>query len=172
MPLVIGYYLEISHDLPAYGVEGECVSWRKEAVALFKKGKFDAEKALFNTSFRLEQLAKSPDDDGEPAKATEDVPEDADKEKKLHKDTKGKGKETAGKKRKRAEKQKTSENDPWGWDAKFKAYKRTHGPSLGGQKYDITKMSKQRRAAAAFDGKDPLAGISAKDLRENNLVLG
>ena len=36
LPLVVGYYLEASHDLPEYGVEGKCVAWHKEVVKLSK----------------------------------------------------------------------------------------------------------------------------------------
>jgi hypothetical protein len=32
-------------------------------------------------------------------------------------------------------------------------------------------MSRKERAKAAFDGKDPLADVSAKDLREGNLMF-
>ena len=158
LALVIGYYLEASHDLPAHGIEGECVSWRKEAVALFKKGKLDPKKALFGTADRLKALENAPDFNGS-------VP-DEDKDSEA---TSGKESETSGKKRKRGEKSKASENDPWQWDAKFKAYKKMQGKSLGGQKYDITKMSRAERADSAFNGKDPLADVSAKDLKENLL---
>ncbi|KAH7392682.1 hypothetical protein BKA66DRAFT_439397 [Pyrenochaeta sp. MPI-SDFR-AT-0127] len=172
LPLVIGYYLELSHDLPAYGIERQCVSWRKQAVAFFKKGGLDAQKALFCTEVRLEKLGNSPNDEGDTGPSVELAPADANKENegpnhKSDETTKNDEKETPGKKRKRAAKPKASENDPWGWNAKFKAYKKRQGSRLGGQRYDITKMSRKDRAAAAYDGKDPLARFSLKDLRED-----
>ncbi|KAF2036115.1 hypothetical protein EK21DRAFT_83828 [Setomelanomma holmii] len=39
LALVISQYLDPSHDLPNYGIEGAFVSWRREAVTFFKKGK-------------------------------------------------------------------------------------------------------------------------------------
>jgi hypothetical protein len=63
------------------------------------------------------------------------------------------------------------EGDPWKWTKTFKAYKKKHHPKMGGQHYDITKMSRAERAKAAFDGKDPFAHIPAKDLKENLLDL-
>lgn len=60
LALVIGYYLELSHDLPAYGIEGSCVSWRKDAVRIFKKAKLDIKKGLFATGRRLRELEHAP----------------------------------------------------------------------------------------------------------------
>ena len=61
--------------------------------------------------------------------------------------------------------------DPWGWNKTLKAYKKQHGTGkgggqIGGFKYDITRMSRKERAGHAFDGKDPLADVSDKDLKE------
>jgi hypothetical protein len=61
LALVIGYYLRMSHDLPEYGIEGECVSWRREAVRLFEKGNLDHKKGLADTTPLLEKLATAPD---------------------------------------------------------------------------------------------------------------
>jgi hypothetical protein len=62
--------------------------------------------------------------------------------------------------------------DPWGWNKRFKEYKSWHGtPKIGGTDYDITKMTREQRAGYAFDDKDPLADIPAKDLKDGNLVL-
>ncbi|KAF1851941.1 uncharacterized protein K460DRAFT_373832 [Cucurbitaria berberidis CBS 394.84] len=166
LPLVIAYYLEVSHDLPAYGIEGECVSWRKEAVALFKKGELDPNKALFGTANRLEQLENAPNYDKGIEETLGNIPEDESNEHEAPSDKEG---ETPHTKRKRDEPSKASENDPWQWNAKFEAYKQRQGSSLGGQKYDITKMSRADRAAAAYSGKDPLADIPPKDLKENLL---
>jgi hypothetical protein len=58
-----------------------------------------------------------------------------------------------------------SDKDPWGWDKALKAYKKTHGPTIGGRRHDITKMSRAERASYAFDGKDPLADVPLKALR-------
>lgn len=63
-----------------------------------------------------------------------------------------------------------SDKDPWGWAKRLRAYKRDHGtPNIGGSRHDITRMSRKERAQYAFDGKDPLKDISAKDLKEGNL---
>jgi hypothetical protein len=60
--------------------------------------------------------------------------------------------------------------DPWGWSKKLKEYKSLHGtPKIGGTKYDITKMKRKERAGHAFDGKDPLADVSDKDLKDGLL---
>jgi hypothetical protein len=60
--------------------------------------------------------------------------------------------------------------DPWGWAKKLKEYKSQHGtPKIGGTKYDITKMTRAERAGHAFDGKDPLADVSEKDLKDGLL---
>ncbi|KAJ4991125.1 hypothetical protein SVAN01_03475 [Stagonosporopsis vannaccii] len=69
---------------------------------------------------------------------------------------------------------KKSEKDPWGWGKILGDYKKKHGTgkggaSIGGTKYDITKMSRKERASHAFDKKDPLADVSDKDLKEGNL---
>lgn len=69
---------------------------------------------------------------------------------------------------------KKADKDPWGWGKVLGDYKRKQGTgkgggSIGGTKYDITKMSRKERAAHAFDKKDPLADVSDKDLKEGNL---
>lgn len=55
----------------------------------------------------------------------------------------------------------------------LKRYKKEHGTgkggSIGGTKYDITKISRKERAKHAFDNKDPLADNSEKELKEGNL---
>ena len=45
-------------------------------------------------------------------------------------------------------------------------------PKIGGDMFDITKMTRQERAEAAFDKKDPLAHISDADLRKGKFQLG
>ena len=40
---------------------------------------------------------------------------------------------------------------------------------LGGHKYDVTKMPKEMRQWYAFDGKDPFADLTEKELQENRL---
>ncbi|KAF1997778.1 hypothetical protein P154DRAFT_440413, partial [Amniculicola lignicola CBS 123094] len=65
---------------------------------------------------------------------------------------------------------KRSKKDPWAWTARLKDYKNQHGgQKLGGKHHDITKMSKRERAAHAFDGKDPLAGVPAQVLKDGLL---
>jgi len=43
---------------------------------------------------------------------------------------------------------------------------------LGGVAYDITKMPSAERKRNVFDKRDPLAGISAKDIKEGKLMIG
>lgn len=152
LPLVIAYYLELSHDLPAYGIEGKCVSWRKEAVVYFKKGKLDPEKGLFATQLRLDKLANASD-----YEETTDEGEDISPP------------PVKGNKRKR-EDSKNDDVDKWHWETAVKAYKKRQG-KMGGHHYDITKMTRAERAATTFDGKDPLADIPAKALKENLIDL-
>jgi hypothetical protein len=64
---------------------------------------------------------------------------------------------------------KKTDKDPWKWARKLKDYKTVHGPKIGGTKYDITKMTRKERAKHAYDGKDPLADVAEKDLKEGNL---
>ena len=45
LALVIDHFLELSYDLPDCGIEGTCVSWRKEAVAILIKAKLDPSNA-------------------------------------------------------------------------------------------------------------------------------
>jgi hypothetical protein len=60
--------------------------------------------------------------------------------------------------------------DPWVWAKRLKEYNNQHGtPKIGGTKYDITKMTRKERAEHAFDGKNPLADVSDKDLKEGLL---
>ncbi|KAG9185190.1 hypothetical protein G6011_07734 [Alternaria panax] len=219
LTLGIAYYLEISHDLPAYGIEGEYVAWRKEAVNYFKKGELDPEKGIFATKLRIEKLSKGGDFDGEkdyeetngtvekimtgtttleklqaeraatnPAGSSAENPvtipedDDVDKENATPEATADKAvppPPTAKGKRKRgsgdeenarnARNANNAEKDPWHWDRKFKLYKKRQGGTLGGEKYDITKMSRADRAAASYTGKDPLAKIPVKYMKENLL---
>lgn len=70
---------------------------------------------------------------------------------------------------------KQTDRDPWAWNKMLKDYKQSYGigqgktKTIGGHKYDITRMSRAERASYAFDKKDPLADISDKDLKEGNL---
>ncbi|KAL1792704.1 hypothetical protein ACET3X_009211 [Alternaria dauci] len=217
LALGIAYYLEISHDLPAYGIEGDCVAWRKEAVDYFKKGSLDSEKGTFATKLRIEKLSKVGNFDGDdntyeetnglvekfmtgtttleklqaeraatsPVGSSAENPvtipedDDADKENANPEATGGKavspppterGKRKRGSSdAKNAKGTNSTEKDPWHWDEKFKAYKKDRGEILGGEKYDITKMTRAERAAASFTGEDPLAKIPVKYLRENLL---
>ena len=43
---------------------------------------------------------------------------------------------------------------------------------IGGENYNTSKMTRQERASCAFDKKDPLADVSAKDLKEGNIAFG
>ncbi|KAF2847709.1 hypothetical protein T440DRAFT_500905 [Plenodomus tracheiphilus IPT5] len=168
LSLVIGEYLEFAYKFPAMGIEGECM------------GKLDAKKGVFATDLRIRQLEKG-DDDAEEVTDTDIAPEghealpitvteDGGNKKENTSPSKAKPVSPPPSARKRKlDETKSAAKDKWQWDVKFKAYKKKRYPNVGGQHYDITKMSKKARAEAAFDGKDPLAGVSAKDLK-NNLV--
>ena len=67
-----------------------------------------------------------------------------------------------------------SEKDPWGWDKRFRAYKKRHGRQggiIGGKHFDITKWTRKERANYAFSKKDPLAKFSVKDLRDDAVQI-
>jgi hypothetical protein len=55
----------------------------------------------------------------------------------------------------------------------LKEYASSHGikNKIGGQEYDITKMSSRERAAHAFDHVDPLKDIPTEVLKENRLQV-
>jgi hypothetical protein len=155
LALVIGYYFRMSHDLPEYGIEGECVSWRREAVKLFEKGNLDPKKGLADTTPLLKKLATAPD-----IEMLEDI--DSNKE-----NTDPHGASEVQVKGHKQEDRKVSEHDLWEWDAKYKAYKHMRRPKMGGTHYDITKMTRADRAAATIQGKDPLADVPVKDLKDD-----
>jgi len=149
LALVIGNFLELSHDLPAYGIEGACVCWRKEAVVYFKKGSLDPNRGLFDTEHRLKQLESAPN--VEPLNSDDDTDDEADAELLHH--------------------QHGSETDPWAWTATMEKYRKKHANTIGLQQYDITKFTRAERAEASFNGRDPLADVPVKDLRRNLLDL-
>lgn len=62
-----------------------------------------------------------------------------------------------------------SERDPWAWGKRLRRYKTSYGPEIGGSSYNITKMTREKRAQYAFDGKDPLKDISEEDIAQGNL---
>lgn len=204
LTLGIAYYLELSHDLPAYGIKGEYVTWRTEAVNYFKKGNLVPEKGTFAAKLRIEKLEKVEEFHRNSSKVEKPISkmvtngttkskktrarssaqnpvmilevEDADKENASPEVTREKNvspPRTSKGKRKRdlgdVMDVKDAGKDPWHWAQKFAAYKKRQGNTLGGEKYDITKMSRADRAAAAFSGKDPLAKIPVKFLKENLL---
>jgi hypothetical protein len=190
LTLVIAYYLELSHDLPAYGIEGKCVAWRKEAVKYIRKGNLSLERGLSTTKLRIEKLERVDDYDqgpceenisstnnsvaGNSAENPVTIPDDsqADKENADPEATAEKPVSpppSAKRKRGLGNLELKHKKDHWHWADKFKKYKQKRAPVMGGEKYDITKMSRADRAAAAFDGKDPLADVSAKDLKNNLL---
>ncbi|EMD96041.1 hypothetical protein COCC4DRAFT_122583 [Bipolaris maydis ATCC 48331] len=183
LTLVMAYYIEISYDLPAYGVEGDCVGWRKHLVRYFEKGNLDPAKGLSTTKVRIEKLKKVNNYNEEPgaSDSVADLPDmwgDNPVLKLLREENNEKEKEgpegadkPSGSSNAKKSKGKNAKNedDVWNWVKVFKAYKKLRSPVMGGQHYDITKMSRAERAAAAFDHQDPLADIPAKELR-NNLI--
>lgn len=46
--------------------------------------------------------------------------------------------------------------DPWAWQKALAAYKKGYGPTIGGDKLDITTWTSAERKKASFDKKDPL----------------
>lgn len=55
----------------------------------------------------------------------------------------------------------------------LKEYKELHTPNkkLGGEHYNILKMTRAQRASYAFDKKDPLAQFSEEDNKSGNLAI-
>jgi hypothetical protein len=149
LALVIGHYLELSHDLPNYGIEDACVSWRREAVKFFKKANLNSEKGLFDTANRLKQLENAPNYD---FVDPDDKTEDESHKELLHHEH-------------------GTEDDPWAWKATMGRYKKSHMAATGRYQHDITKFTRAQRAAACFDGRDPLADMPVKDLRNNLLDM-
>jgi hypothetical protein len=148
LALVIGYYLELSHDLPAYGIEDPCVCWRREAVLLFKKARLDPTKGLFDTDNRLEALGTAPSI--EPLNSDDETDDEEENAKLLHR-------------------QHGTEKDPWAWEATMGKYRKSYGDTMGLQQYDITKITRAQRVEASYSKRDPLADVPGKDLRHNLL---
>ena len=57
--------------------------------------------------------------------------------------------------------------------AQLREYKRAYtvGSKLGGEHFNVLKVSGEERASHSFEEKDPLAEFPVKDLREGNLGL-
>jgi hypothetical protein len=136
------------HDLPAYGIEGSCVCWRREAVLLFKKAKLDPSKGLFDTDKRLKELETAPSI--EPLNSDDETDDEEENAKLLHY-------------------QHGTEIDPWAWKATISAYRKNNSNAMGLQQYDTTKFTRAQRAKASYSGRDPLADVPVKDLRRNLL---
>lgn len=164
LALVIGYYLECCWDLPAYGFEGASAKWRRHVVNYFKKANLDPAKALAATKQRIEKIEKG--DESWYESDEEESTEDTEKKKASSKSATGKRKRGSASASEGANK-----DDMWGWKKLFQKYKKGHDPKMGGNHYDITKMSRAERKAAAFDGKDPLAGVPEKELKEDMIDL-
>ncbi|KAH7090394.1 hypothetical protein FB567DRAFT_617809 [Paraphoma chrysanthemicola] len=147
LALVIGHYLELSHDLPSYGIEGACVSWRREAVKLFHKARLDPKKGLYDTLYRLKQLEKASNYDYAGHVGEE---EDRSDQELLHHEH-------------------GTERDPWAWRMTMDKYRKSHMVAVGKYPHDITKLTRAQRAAYCFDERDPLADVPVKDLRNNLL---
>ncbi|KAH7075747.1 hypothetical protein BKA63DRAFT_565804 [Paraphoma chrysanthemicola] len=147
LALVIGHYLELSHDLPNYGIEGACVSWRREAVKLFHRAKLDPKKGLYDTPYRLKQLEKASNYDEE---GHDNDEEDHSDQELLHHEH-------------------GTESDPWAWRLTMDQYRKSHMAAAGRYPHDITKLTRAQRGAYCFDERDPLADVPVKDLRNNLL---
>ncbi|KAI6088666.1 hypothetical protein F4821DRAFT_233488 [Hypoxylon rubiginosum] len=59
--------------------------------------------------------------------------------------------------------------DRFDWKKKFKKFSKDY--KIGGEKYNILKMTREERAGYALDKKDPLAHLSDKDLQEGNVRI-
>ncbi|EMD69225.1 hypothetical protein GGP41_004763 [Bipolaris sorokiniana] len=183
LALVIAYYMEVSYDLPAYGVEGDCVAWRKHVVSYFEKGNLDPAKGLSTTKLRIEKLKKvnNYNEEADVPNSVANLPVTYDDNpvlKLIREEDNGKENEhpkatdkTSGSSNLKSSKGKNTEkeDDVWNWVKVFQTYKKRREPIMGGEQYDITKMTRAERAKWAFNHKDPLADIPAKDLK-NNLV--
>jgi hypothetical protein len=65
-----------------------------------------------------------------------------------------------------------TKKDAWGWEARLKKYKKDHvAGRMGGKSFDITKWSRKDRAEFSFNGKDPLAKFSDKDLKNDMIEM-
>lgn len=151
LALVIGNFLELSHDLSAYGIKGACVCWRKEAVRLFKKAELDPNKAFFDTEHPLKLLENG--SNIEPVNLDDDTKtgDKADTQLLHH--------------------QHGTEKDPCAWSAITGAYKKEYENTIGLRQCDITKVTRAERPQASFDGKNLLADIPVKNLRRNFLEM-
>ncbi|KAF2464874.1 uncharacterized protein BDR25DRAFT_172186, partial [Lindgomyces ingoldianus] len=63
LPLVITSFLRWSYSLPDYGIEGDTVAWRRDAVAYFKTAGLDPNKGVSRTAHILEKLEESSNDE-------------------------------------------------------------------------------------------------------------
>jgi hypothetical protein len=135
LTLIMSMYLEIAHNLPDYGIEGEDVAWAREVVVYFKKANLDPKKGIARTAKHLETCAAFKG--------------------KLFSDFK------------------KTEKNPWGFTTMWNDFAHIigGGRGRGGNKYDITKMSRTKRAGYAFSKKDPLKDVSQDDLKNNRIML-
>jgi hypothetical protein len=149
LALVIGYYLELSHDLPAYGIEGSCIKWRKEAVYIFRNAKLDTKKALFDTERRLNEFEHAPN--FERVGSDDETEDESDAKPSHHRHA--------------------TEKTTCAWAATMETYKERHGDRIGLQQYDITKFTRGERTRASFNGEGLLADVPSKDRRQNFLDM-
>ncbi|KAF2655321.1 hypothetical protein K491DRAFT_716402 [Lophiostoma macrostomum CBS 122681] len=134
LTLVMSIYLEIAHDLPDYGIEGEDIVWAREVVAYFRKAKLDPKNGVAGTAKLLETCSAF---EGPMRHFKKTV------------------------------------NNPWGFTTFWSGFANIIGGGgrRGGNQFDITKMSRSKRAGYAFDGKDPLEDVSQDDLKNNRIMI-
>ncbi|KAF3045275.1 hypothetical protein E8E11_004420 [Didymella keratinophila] len=120
LPLVAGYYLEVSHNLPDYGIEGKCMAWRREVVKIFEDAKLKVSKSLYTMVRRLTSLEVAPNHN------PSDHPDEAEMKAAYEKTVKG------------------PDGDPWNWNATLAKYKHDNRPLVKPNKhrYDNTKMTR------------------------------
>jgi hypothetical protein len=128
LALVIGYYLELSHDLPAFGIDVSCMSWRKEAGLLFKKGKLDSQRGLFDTDCRLTTPDAKPAN-LEPANSDDETEDEDDSVSPQLQGGKG--------------------SDLWDWSSSMRKYREKYGDAMISLwEYEPVPLSSPKRAGA------------------------
>jgi hypothetical protein len=124
------------------------MGWRRETGLLFKKGKLDPQRGLFDTDCRLKEL--------ETALETEPVNSDD--------ETEDENDSVLPQLLQR------NERDPWDWNTTMRKYKKTYGDTIGLQRDECTKTSSTKRGEALSEKKNPLGEIGARDHRRNKLA--
>jgi len=140
--LVMSLYLRFSDGLEDYSIDEESMAWRKYVIGYAKKARIDL---VTGGCHEVRKILE--DEENQDIAPLKDG---------------------------------SSRGGRWKWPKNYKEYKSNYEtqqswrgpPKIGGDMFDITKMTRQERAEAAFDKKDPLAHISDADLRKGKFQLG